>query len=320
MFIPPSAWFTGFIPDLPTPFDTANAVDLKAFAALCERQIAANVPAIVVCETAGEAPTLSPAEQELVIRAAVDIARGRVRVIAGTVSNATDRAIELARRAEAAGADAVMSVVPAYNKPMQEGMLAHFRTIAGAIGLPVILHDNPSRTLRPLADETLLRLVESRQFVGLRDGSGDITRPMRLGRNLPASFRCLSGDDTTAFGFIADGGDGAISEVANIAPDLCRTIFSHVRQGRLQSARYLHKRLIPLIACLSKDSPAALKNALGMLGLMSPATRLPIMPLDAAAQREVVRAFAAIGWEWGGAWSHRDYQHFVAAGWQAGSA
>jgi 4-hydroxy-tetrahydrodipicolinate synthase len=294
MFIPPSAWFTGFIPDLPTPFDTADAIDLKAFAALCERQVAAGAPALVVCETAGEATTLSPAEQELVIRTAVDVARGRVRIIAGALSNATGRAVELARRAEAAGADAIMSVVPAYNKPMQEGMLAHFRTIAGATGLPVILHDVPSRTLRPLADETLLRLVESRQFVSLRDGSGDITRPMRLSRLLPAGFRLLSGDDAGTFGYIAGGGDGAISEVANIAPDLCRTIFSQVRQGRLQSARYLHKRLIPLTTCLAKESPAALKYALSVLGLMSPATRLPIVALDAAAQREVVRAFAAI--------------------------
>jgi 4-hydroxy-tetrahydrodipicolinate synthase len=294
MFIPPSAWFTGFIPDLPTPFDPSDAIDLKALAALCERHVAAGAPAIVVCETAGEAPTLSPAEQELVIRTAVDAARGRTRIIAGAMSNATSRAIELARRAEAAGADAIMSVVPAYNKPMQEGMLAHFRAIAGSTGLPVILHDVPSRTLRPLADETLLRLVEQRQFVGLRDGSGDITRPMRLARHLPAGFRFLSGDDTTAFGFIADGGDGAISEVANIAPDLCRTIFSHVRQGRLQSARYLDRRLMPLIACLGKESPAALKYALSVLGLMSPATRLPIVPLHAVAQREVVRGFAAI--------------------------
>ena len=294
MFIPPSAWFTGFIPDLPTPFDAADAIDLKAFAALCERQVAAGVPALVVCETAGEAPTLSPAEQELVIRTAVDVACGRARIIAGAVSNSTSHAISLARRAEAAGADAIMSVVPAYNKPMQEGMLAHFRTIAGSIGLPVILHDIPSRTLRPLADETLLHLVESRQFVGLRDGSCDTTRPMRLARHLPAGFRFLSGDDTTAFGFIASGGDGAISEVTNIAPDLCRTIFSQVRQGRLQSARYLHKRLIPLIACLSRESPAALKYALSTLGLMTPATRLPIVPLDDAAQAEVERAFAAI--------------------------
>ncbi|WP_128927468.1 4-hydroxy-tetrahydrodipicolinate synthase [Bradyrhizobium guangxiense] len=294
MFTPPSAWFTGFIPDLPTPFDAADAVDLTAFAALCERQIAAGLPAIVVCETAGEASTLSPAEQELVIRTAVDVVRGRVRVIAGAVSNATSHAIELARRAEDAGADAVMAVVPAYNKPMQEGMLAHFRAIAGATGLPVILHDVPSRTLRPLADETLLRLVESRSFVGLRDGSADVTRPMRLARHLPAGFRFLSGDDATGFAYIADGGDGAISEVANIAPDLCRTIFSQVRQGRLQSARYLHRRLMPLIGCLSRESPAALKFALSVLGLTSATTRLPIVPLRPAAQREVVRAFAAI--------------------------
>jgi 4-hydroxy-tetrahydrodipicolinate synthase len=294
MLIPPSAWFTGFIPDLPTPFDAADAIDLRAFAALCERQIGAGAPAIVVCETAGEAPTLTPAEQELVIRAAVDVARGRVRIIAGAMSNATSRAVALARRAEAAGADAVMAVVPAYSKPMQDGMLAHFRAIAGSTGLPVIVHDVPSRTLRPLADETLLRLAESRQFAGLRDGSGDITRPMRLNRLLPAGFRFLSGDDSTAFGFIASGGDGAISEVANIAPDLCRMIFSYVRQGRLQSARYLDNRLVPLIACLGKESPAALKHALSLRGLMSPATRLPLVPLDDAARTEVARAFAAI--------------------------
>lgn len=193
MIIAPSAWFTGFIPDLPTPFDAADAIDLKAFAALCERQVAAGVPALVVCETAGEAATLSPAEQELVIRTAVDVAGGRVRVIAGALSNATSHAVELARHAEAAGADAVMAVVPAYNKPMREGMLAHFRTVAGSIGLPVILHDVPSRTLRPLADETLLRLVESRQFAGLRDASCDVTRPMRLtGCCLPA-FACSPG-------------------------------------------------------------------------------------------------------------------------------
>ncbi|OAF10937.1 4-hydroxy-tetrahydrodipicolinate synthase [Bradyrhizobium neotropicale] len=294
MFIPPSAWFTGFIPDLPTPFDAADAVDLKALASLCERHVAAGAPALVVCETAGEAPTLSPAEQELVIRTAVDVARGRVRVIAGAVANATSHAIELARRAEAAGADAVLSVVPSYNKPMQEGMVAHFRAIAASIGVPIILHDAPSRTLRPLADETIMRLAESRQFAGLRDGSGDVTRPMRLSRHLPAGFRLLSGDDATAFGFLASGGDGAISEVANIAPDLCRTIFSQVRQGRLQSARYLYKRLIPLICSLSKESPAALKCALSLLGLMRPDTRLPIVPLDHAARAEVTKAFAAI--------------------------
>ncbi|MGY8668328.1 4-hydroxy-tetrahydrodipicolinate synthase [Bradyrhizobium sp. UFLA05-109] len=294
MLVPPSAWLTGYIPDLPTPFNAAGLVDLKAFASLCERQIAAGAPALLVCETAGEAPTLSAAEQELIIRAAIDVARGRCRIIAGAVANATSHAIELARRAEAAGADAVLSVVPYYNKPMQEGMLAHFRAIANATGLPIILHDVPSRTLRPLADDTLARLAENRQFVGLRDGSGDICRPMRLSGHLPAGFRLLSGDDATAFGFIASGGDGAISLISNVAPDRCRTIFSNCRQGRMQSARYLQKRLAPLEACLSKESPAALKYALGVLGLMLPSTRLPIAGLDDAAKAEVARAFVAI--------------------------
>ena len=294
MLVSPSAWLTGMIPDLPTPFNAAGGIDLNAFAAICERQVAAGAPALLVCETAGEASTLSAAEQELIIRTAADIARGRSRIIAGAVANATSHAIDLARRAEAAGADALLSVVPYYNKPMQEGMLAHFRAIAASTGLPIILHDIPSRTLRPLADETLARLAESRQFVGMRDGSGDICRPMRLARLLPPGFRLLAGEDVTAFGYIASGGDGAISQVSNIAPDLCRTIFSHWRQGRLQSARYLQRRMVPLETCLAQESPAALKYALSLLGLMQPDTRLPIVELDAAARTDVVRAFAAI--------------------------
>src|SRR5450631_3671534 len=169
----PTTWLAGYIPDLPTPFDEAGAVDLKAFARLCERQIAAGVSAVVVCETAGEASTLTPAEQDSVIRAAVRIARGRIRVIAGAGSNSTSQAIELTQRAGAAGADAVLSVVPYYNKPMQTGIHAHYRAIAETTSLPIILHDIPSRTIRELADDTLARLAESKQFIGLRDGAGD---------------------------------------------------------------------------------------------------------------------------------------------------
>ena len=153
---------------------------MTAFRKLCERQIEAGVSAIVVGETAGEASTLTPAEHDTIVRAAVEIARGRIRVIAGAGSNSTSQAIELTRRAEAAGADAVLSVVPYYNKPMQAGIHAHFRAIAGSTTLPIILHDIPSRTIRELADDTLARLAESKQFIGLRDGTGDTTRPMRL--------------------------------------------------------------------------------------------------------------------------------------------
>jgi 4-hydroxy-tetrahydrodipicolinate synthase len=291
----PASWLAGTIPDLPTPFDDNDRIDLSAFTRLCERQIAADVPAIVVCETAGEASTLTPAEQETIIRTAVEVARGRTRVIAGAGSNSTSQAIELTQRAELAGADAVLSVVPYYNKPMQAGITAHFRAIAEQTMLPIILHDIPSRTIRELSDDTLARLAESRQFIGLRDASGDITRPMRLRPLLPSGFRLLSGDDATALAFMANGGDGCLSMISNVAPDLCRLIFSGCRQGRLQSARYLQSRLAPLTALLAREGPAALKYALCLLGLMSPNTRLPIVELDDLAKKEVASAIAAIG-------------------------
>jgi len=310
----PASWLAGYIPDLPTPFDESGAVDLEAFTRLCKRQIVAGVPAIVVCETAGEASTLTPAEHETIIRIAVEIAHGRARVIAGAGSNSTSQAIELTRRAEAAGADAVLSVVPYYNKPMQAGIDAHFRAIAGSTTLPIILHDVPSRTIRELADATLARLAQSRQFIGLRDGTGDVTRPPRLRSLLPSEFRLLSGDDPTALPFIANGGDGCLSMISNVAPDLCRVIFTSCRQGRLQSARYLQGRLAPLTACLTQESPAALKYALCLLGLMSPTTRLPIVELSDASKTEVAIAIAEIGDEdlacpvesWHGPRLHRD--------------
>ena len=291
----PATWLAGYIPDLPTPFDEADRLDLAAFARLCERQIEAGVSAIAVGETNGEASTLTPAEHDCIVRAAVAIARGRACVIAGAGSNSTSQAIELTRRAEAAGADAVLSVVPYYNKPMQSGILAHFQAIAEATTLPIILHDIPSRTLRELTDDTLARLVRSKRFIGLRDATGDITRPMRLRTRLAPGFRLLSGDDATALAFIANGGDGSISTISNVAPDLCQTIFSSCRQGRLQTARYLQSRLGPLTAALSKENPAALKYALSLLGFMSPGTRLPIVELDACAKAEVASAIAEIG-------------------------
>src|SRR6202045_2795892 len=254
-FTHPSTWLAGYIPDLPTPFDESDRIDLTAFAKLCERQIEASVSAIVVGESVGEASTLTPAEHDTIIRAAVGIARGRTRVIAGAGSNSTSQAIELTRHAEAAGADAVLSVVPYYNKPMQAGIDAHFRSIAGSTALPIILHDIPSRTIRELSDDTLARLAESRQFIGLRDGTGDVALSVRVRPLIPPGFRLLSGDDATALAFVANGGDGCISMISNVAPELCRVIFSSCRQGRLQSARYLQSRLAPLTASPTKESP-----------------------------------------------------------------
>jgi 4-hydroxy-tetrahydrodipicolinate synthase len=285
----------GYIPDLPTPFDASDGLDLAAFAKLCERQIEAGVSVIVVGETCGEASTLTPVEHETIVRTAVEIARGRIGVIAGAGSNSTSQAIELTRRAEAAGADAVLSVVPYYNKPMQAGIYAHFLAIAEQTTLPIVLHDIPSRTIRELADDTLIRLAASKQFIGLSDATGDITRPMRLRPRLPHAFRLLSGEDATALAFLANGGDGCISMVSNVAPELCQAIYSSCRQGRWQSARYLQNRLAPLTASLAEECPAALKYALCLLGFMAPNTRLPIVELEESAQAEIASAIAEIG-------------------------
>src|SRR3977135_802791 len=202
----PVAWLAGYIPDLPTPFDEDDRVDITGFAKLCERQIEANVSALFVGEPAAARPTLTPAEHDTIVRTAVETARGRVRVIAGAGSNSTSQAIESTRRAEAAGADAGLSVVPYYNSPSEAGIYAHLRAIAGSTTLPIILHDIPSRTIRGLSDDTLARLAELRQFIGVRDATGDITRPMRLRSQLPPGFRLLSGDDATALAFIANEG------------------------------------------------------------------------------------------------------------------
>lgn len=288
-------WLAGYIPDIPTPFDETGAVDLKAFAGLCERQMRAGVPAIVVGETSGEFTTLTWAEREAVVRAAVEAVGGRVRVIAGAGSNSTNQAVEWAMCAEMAGADALLSVVPYYNKPMQAGIEAHFRAIADATALPIILHDIPSRTVRELADDTLVRLSESPQFIGLKDSTGDLSRPARLRSRVPARFRLLSGDDATALAFLCSGGDGCISILSNVAPSMCREIFSGCRQDRTQFARQLQQRLSPLAELLANENPAAVKYALSLLGLMRPETRLPLVGLSDQAKAQVADAILAIG-------------------------
>jgi len=151
--------------------------------------------------------------------------------------------------------------------------------------------------VRELADETLARLCQSNRFAGLLDGTGDVTRPIRLSALVPSGFRLLSGDDTTALAWIATGGDGCISTIANVAPGVCRAIFSSLRQGRLSSARRLERRLLTLEACLARQNPAALKYALSLLGLMDAAPRLPLVELDEAAKAEVARALSGMAEE-----------------------
>ncbi len=279
---------SGHAPALPTPFDAEGAVDAAAFERLCDRQIRMGATALVVCGTTGEAPTLRPSERHVLVRIAVDVARGRIPVIAGAGCNSTAHAIELTKDAEAGGADAILSVLPYYNKPIQSGLYAHFRAIAESTGLPIILYDVPSRTACALADDTVARLAEIQNIIGLKDATADISRPARLRRIVGTEFRLLSGDDATALGFLAQGGNGCISVTSNIAPGLCRSMFLAYRQGQIARAQRLACLTGQLTAVLFREtSPAPLKYALSLLGLMSPAVRLPLVEPSEQTQAEV---------------------------------
>jgi 4-hydroxy-tetrahydrodipicolinate synthase len=279
---------TGYAPALPTPFDENGEIDVAALERFCDRQITAGANALVVCGTTGEAPNLSRQEHDRIVRIAVNAARGKMPVIAGAGSNSTGQAIELSRDAEAAGADAVLSVVPYYNKPTQSGMYAHFRAVAEATGLPIILYDVPSRTVCGLADDTIARLAELPQFVGLKDASGDVTRPLRLRSLLGREFRLISGDDATALAFFAQGGDGCISVTSNVAPGLCRAIYLACKQGQLGQAQRLATAAARLTAALFRESnPAPVKYALSLMRLMSPRVRLPLVELSSESKAEI---------------------------------
>jgi 4-hydroxy-tetrahydrodipicolinate synthase len=293
--IDPPHRLSGFIADLPTPFDDDDRVDWPAFEMACEHQIRSGAGAMVVGETMGEASTLNHEERTELVRQAVRIAHGRIAVIAGAGSNSTARAIELSTIAEAEGADAILSVVPYYNKPMQAGLLAHFETIAASTTLPILLHDNPPRTMRELSDDTILRLARSPQFIGLNDAAASAARLFRLRPMLPPEFCLLCGDDLNAVGWLASGGDGCVSAVANVFPDLCRRFHQAAATGDLASSRRLSDRLAVLVAAMSGDSPvAALKCAMSLSGLMKPGVRLPLVELGEDARKAVARAMGAV--------------------------
>jgi 4-hydroxy-tetrahydrodipicolinate synthase len=285
----------GYMPALPTPFDQNGKIDGRALEGLCDAQIKHGATALVVCGTTGEAPTLSLAEHAEIIRVAATISRGRVPVVAGAGSNSTAHAIELVREAEAAGADAILSVVPYYNKPTQMGLYAHFRQIAEATALPIILYDVPSRTACQLADATIARLAESRQFFALKDASGDLSRPPRLRSLLGPDFTLLSGDDATALPFLAQGGIGCISVTSNVAPGLCRSMFLAHRQGQIATAQRLAELNAQLTTTLFRETnPAPVKYALSLLGSMLPKVRLPLVEPTDQTGAEIARTLAEI--------------------------
>jgi 4-hydroxy-tetrahydrodipicolinate synthase len=286
---------SGYAPALPTPFDDDGNIDSAAFEKLCDCQVQEGATALVVCGTTGEAPTLSPAEHRTLIRIAVGVSCSRVPVIAGAGSNSTDHAIELTRDAEARGADAILSVVPYYNRPTQIGLYEHFRTIAQSTGLPIILYDVPSRTACGLADETVVRLAEMPQFIGFKDATGDITRPARLRSLVGSDFRLLSGDDATALAFLVQGGDGCVSVTSNVVPGLCRSMLLAYRHGQMLRAERLANPISRLTSALLREtSPVPLKYALSLLGVMSPRVRLPLVGSTEQTKAELAVIIAQI--------------------------
>ncbi|MEZ5995946.1 MAG: 4-hydroxy-tetrahydrodipicolinate synthase [Hyphomonadaceae bacterium] len=287
--------FHGSIPALITPFRN-GAVDDAAFQALVERQIAGGSHALVPCGTTGESATLSLEEHLRVVRLCVEAASGRVPVIAGAGSNNTAHAVELARGAKAAGADAVLAVAPYYNKPSQEGLIAHFTAINDEAGIPIVVYNVPARTITDIAVETMGRIARLSNVVGVKDATSDLGRVARHRALCGEKFVQLSGEDASALGFNAHGGRGCISVTANAAPDLCAQMQAASLRGAFEEARVLDDKLAPLHKALfCEPSPAPAKYACSLLGLCAEDVRLPLLKCTDAAKAQVRAAMTHAG-------------------------
>jgi 4-hydroxy-tetrahydrodipicolinate synthase len=272
--------FKGSIPALLTPFAEDGGVDEAGFAAHVEWQIAEGSTGLVPVGTTGESPTLSHAEHKRVVELCVELAKGRVPVIAGAGSNNTTEAVELARHAEKAGADALLVVTPYYNKPTQKGLIAHYSAIAQAVSLPIFIYNIPGRSVIDMTPETMGHLSETyHNIVGVKDATGKIERVSEQRITCGKDFIQLSGEDATALGFNAHGGVGCISVTANVAPKLCAEFQAATLAGDYARALELQDRLMPLHkAIFMEPGVCGAKYALSKLGRMSRAVRSPLVP------------------------------------------
>ncbi len=288
--------FTGSIPALITPF-RVGAFDEPAFRRLVDWQIENGSSALVPCGTTGESSTLSNAEHHRVIEVCVEQAAGRVPVIAGCGSNSTAHAIALTRAAKEAGADAALHVPPYYNRPNQQGIYAHVAAIAEAVDLPILLYNVPARTVTDIAVETMARLADIANVVGVKDATGDLARVPAQRAACGEDFVLLSGNDDLALGFNAMGGTGCISVTANVAPRLCAAFQQAWRDGDAAAALALNERLAPLHAALFTDaSPGPVKYALNRVRPdFSADLRLPMTPPCETSRRAVDAALSHAG-------------------------
>ena len=273
-----------------TPMHDDGSLDLDAFRKLIDWHVKEGTDGIVVVGTTGESPTVDFDEHHLLIKSAVEHADRRVPVIAGTGANCTREAIELSAYAKQAGADLSLSVVPYYNKPTQEGLYRHFRAIAEAVDIPQIVYNVPGRTVADLANDTLLRLAQIPNIVGLKDATGNLERGADLLRQVPADFAVYSGDDATGLALMLLGGSGVISVTANVAPRLMHEMCAAALKPDLVRAREMNKQLLGLHRNLFVEAnPIPVKWAVSQMKLIEPGIRLPLTPL-AENYREPVRA------------------------------
>jgi 4-hydroxy-tetrahydrodipicolinate synthase len=291
---------TGSLVAIVTPMKAGGALDLDALRRLCDWHIASGTSGIVVVGTTGESPTVSVDEHCLLIRTVVEHVNRRVHVMAGVGGNATSEAVELTRYAREVGADSGLSVVPYYNKPTQEGLYRHFRTIAEAVDLPIVVYNVPGRTVADLATETTLRLAQVPGIVGIKDATADLGRGSELLRGLKElgkrEFAVYSGEDITALPLMLMGGHGVISVTANVAPDLMARMCRAALAGDLATARSINDRLMLLHRRLFIEAnPAPAKWALAEMGRIANEVRLPLVPLSTPCHEPVRAALRAAG-------------------------
>jgi len=286
----------GSLVALITPMLPDGRLDLPTYRKLIDWHIEQGTNGLVVVGTTGESPTVSMEENSELIRIAVEHTAGRVPVIAGAGANSTAEAVELSKGANDVGADAILSVVPYYNRPTQEGMYQHFRTVAEAVDIPVILYNVPGRTVADLQTQTALRLAQIDNITGIKDATGDIARGVELIRQAPDGFSVYSGDDATAAALILLGGKGNISVTANVAPRLVSQLCAAALAGDARRTREINELLSPLNRALFVEgNPIPVKWALAKLGLTALGYRLPLVELSEPHHAAVLDALAAAG-------------------------
>ena len=291
----PNDWW-GCGTALVTPFSRDGAIDERALRALVDWQIAEGIHFLVPCGSTGEAATMTVAEHRRVVEIVVEQANRRVRVVAGAGSNDTQKAIDLSRTMRDVGADALLHVSPMYNKPPQRGIIAHFRAIADATELPIIVYNVPGRTGSNIEAPTTLALAEHPNIVAVKEASGSLTQIAEVIKDAPRGFQVLSGDDALTLAVMAAGGTGLVSVISNLAPRLTALLVEECAGNRYDDARFTNKRLMPLMtAAFVESNPLPAKAGLAMMGRIENVLRLPLVTMEPKHETLVRDALAAVG-------------------------